>query len=122
MFSRKKTTAVVLALSGLAAICSGTADAYAAQPHTTCKHDSQGNLVCTHKSETDNTFTTSDGTFHVHQTRDCTTTTQPTTSTPEIGIGQLGTTQVGPVIDCSNNAPTPKGFKLPSYHFYHFYR
>ena len=115
MFSRNKTTAVVLALGGLAAICTGTAGAYAAQPHTTCTHDSQGNLVCTDKSETDNTFTTSDGTFHVNQTRDCTTTTQPTTYTPEIAIGQLGTTQIGPTINCSNSVPKPKGFKFPRY-------
>ncbi|MBC3843232.1 hypothetical protein GXW82_32580 [Streptacidiphilus sp. 4-A2] len=116
MFSRKKTAAVVLALGSLTAICAGATDAYAGQPHGTCTHDRQGNLVCTDRSETDSTYTTSDGTFHVNQTRDCTTTTEPTTDTPQIiGIGQLGSTHVGPVIDCSNHVPTPKGFKLPSY-------
>jgi hypothetical protein len=114
MFSRKKTAAVVFALSGLATICTGTADAYAGQTHT-CTHDSQGNLVCIDKGQSDSTFTTSDGTFHVNQTRDCTTTTQPTVYTPQVGIGQLGTTQVGPTVNCSNSAPTPKGFRLPSF-------
>jgi len=122
MFSRKKTAAAVLALGGLAAICAGTADAYAGQPRTTCTHDSQGNLVCIDRSESDNTFTTGDGTFHVDQTRDCTTTTQPAGYTPQIAVGQPGTTQIGPVIDCSNNAPTPKNFKHPSFHGYHGYR
>ncbi len=114
MFSRKKIAAVSLSLGSLAAVCVGATHAYAGS-HGQCTRDSRGNLACTYKSETNTTYTTGDGTYHVSQKQDCTSVSRSRVETPESGTGKRGTTRIGPVMDCSNHAPAPKDFKLPGF-------
>lgn len=111
MFSRKKIAAISWFLGGTVAICAGATHAYAGAPHGQCKRDSRGNVTCVYKSEA--TYTSGDGTYHVSQKQDCTTVSRDRLEMPESGLGQRGTTKIGPTVGCSNHAPVPKGFKLP---------
>lgn len=113
MSSRKKITAVSWILGGLAMACVGATQAYASAPQGGCSHDSQGNTVCSYKSESSST--SKDGTYHLQQKQDCTTVSRDRVDTPSSGVGRLGTTHVGPTVGCSNSAPLPKGYTLPAH-------
>ena len=115
MFSRMKVAAVSLSLGGFAAVCVGAAHADAAGSRGGCTRDARGSLACTYKSETDTTYTSKDGTVHVHQKQDCSTESRSRVEMPESGMGQRGTTQIGPVMGCSNHEPAPKDFTLPDF-------
>jgi len=110
MFTQQKIAAVSGLLGGLAAICTGTT-AYAAAP-AHCTTDSHGAVTCVQSSDV--TYTSKDGTQHVHQKQDCTTVSRNRLEQPVSALGQLGTTHVGPVVNCSNHAPAPKNFTLPA--------
>lgn len=111
MFSRKKTAVASMLMGGLALAGLGITQAYAGGVQGDCSQDAYGNRVCVQKSET--SYTSEDGTYHLHQKQDCTTVTRPTVQQPSVGVGQQGTTEVGPTVDCSNSAPAPEGFVAP---------
>ncbi len=113
MFSQKKIAAVSLLLGGLAVTGLGTTYAYADGAGLTCTHDAKGNTSCSQKTES--TYTTKDGTLHVQQKQDCTSDSRERVDTPQSTLGGVvGTTHIGPTVKCSNNAPAPKGFKMPA--------
>ncbi|MEU3858361.1 hypothetical protein AB0F03_13480 [Streptomyces sp. NPDC028722] len=109
MFSPQKIATVSGLVGSLALICLGGAHAYAEGKSDDCKSGEQG-VVCIHKSET---YTDKDGTHVIKQTQDCSTTDRPSVVDPGNGLVGSGTTTVGPVVDCSNKAKLPKGFKKP---------
>ncbi|NUP36387.1 MAG: hypothetical protein HOY76_05040 [Streptomyces sp.] len=114
MFSQKKLATASLILGGLSMAGIGMSHAYAAGPSNGCSRDAQGNVTCVHKTE--KTFTTSDGTVHVQQAQECSSASREVVDTPQtvVGqVGQLGTTRIGPVVNCSEHAPAPQGFQAP---------
>lgn len=110
---RQKKIATSWLLGGIAVICMGTTYAHAAGTQDGCVRSPQGDVTCTHKSDT--TYTSDDGTLHVHQKQDCTSVSRDRVETPEAGTAVHGTTRIGPVVECSNTAPAPKGFTLPAF-------
>jgi hypothetical protein len=111
MFDHKKAVAVAWLVGSLSMTCVGISQAVAAGPDTHCSYDAQGNQTCVTKSNS--SYTSDDGRYHVDQAQDCTTVSRPQAQAPQVSLGQPGTTQVGAVVGCSNNAPAPKGFKAP---------
>ncbi|MFD3585053.1 hypothetical protein [Streptomyces sp. NPDC058683] len=110
MFTRQKIATVTGLVGSLAAICVGAGHAYADGHSSDCKTDAQGDTVCVRKSEV---HTDKDGTHIIRQTQDCSTTDRPSVVYPEDGLMASGSTEAGPVVDCSNTAELPKGFKKP---------
>ncbi|GAA2481463.1 hypothetical protein [Streptomyces longisporus] len=111
MFSRQKIATVSGILGSLAVICVGAVHAQADENPHGCKTNAAGETVCVHKSES--IHKGKHGTFVVKQSQSCSTTARPRLVLPEDGMLNNGSTHVGPVVDCTNNAPTPKGFKRP---------
>lgn len=111
MFSQKKLATISLLLGGLSAVGLGIGHADAAAPSGNCTRDAQGNVTCVSKSES--TYVSEDGRYHVQQTQECSTVSREEVNTPQTGVGQKGTTQIGASVSCSNNAPAPEGFKAP---------
>ncbi|MFD4035190.1 hypothetical protein ACFWVP_32925 [Streptomyces sp. NPDC058637] len=112
MFSGKKIAVASMLMGGLALTGLGVTQAYAGGAQGDCSQDAYGNLVCVQKSET--SYTSEDGTYHVHQKQDCKTVTRPAVPQPSVGVGKQGTTDVGPTVNCSNSAPAPEGFVAPT--------
>lgn len=115
MFSRQKIATVSGLLGSLAVIYVGAAQAYADEAPRDCKTSAQGETTCIRKSEV--IHTEKDGKYVIKQTQDCTTTYRPRLAAPEYGLLNSGSTKVGPVVDCSNKAELPKGFKRPHFKF-----
>ena len=111
MFSRQKIATVTGIIGSIAVICAGAAHAQADEIPRGCKTNAAGEIICVHKTQT--VHKDKRGTFVVNQTQSCSTTSRPRLVLPEDGMLNSGSTQVGPVMDCSNNAPLPKGFKRP---------
>ncbi|MEW2626051.1 hypothetical protein [Streptomyces sp. NPDC048106] len=111
MFEMKKMTTVSWVLGGLLVAGAGIGHAYASGPSGECTRDEQGSVVCVHKTE--HVYTSEDGTHHVEQRQECTTVSHDVVQTPQSGVGQQGTTHIGPSVSCSSNVPAPKGFKAP---------
>jgi hypothetical protein len=120
MFSRQKIATVSGLLGSLAVICVGAAHAQADEKPGDCKSNAAGEITCVHKSET--VHTDKRGTYVVKQAQNCSTTSRPRLVLPEDGMLNKGKTQVGPVVDCTNKAPVPKGFKPPHFKRPHFTR
>ncbi|GHA89090.1 MULTISPECIES: hypothetical protein [Streptomyces] len=113
MFSRKKIAVASMLMGGLALTGLGVTQAYAGGAQGDCTPDAYGNVVCVEKTET--SYTSEDGTYHLNQTQECTTTARETVQQPTgAGVGQRGTTDVGPAVDCANSAPAPEGFVAPT--------
>lgn len=111
MFDHKKAAAVAWLVGGLSMTCVGIGQAVAAGSAANCTYDAQGNKTCVTKSS--NSYTSDDGRYHLDQSQDCTTVSRPQAQAPQVSLGQPGTTRVGAVVGCSNNAPAPEGFKAP---------
>ena len=111
MFSRQKIATVSGILGSLAVICVGAVHAQASENPRGCKTNAAGETVCVHKTES--VHKDKRGTFVVKQTQSCSTTARPRLVLPEDGMLNNGSTRVGPVVDCTNKAPAPKGFKRP---------
>ena len=111
MFSRQKIATVSGIIGSLAVICAGVAHAQADESPRDCKTNAAGEITCVHKTES--VHKDKRGTFVVKQTQSCSTTARPRLVLPEDGMLNNGSTHVGPVVDCTNKAPTPKGFKRP---------
>jgi hypothetical protein len=111
MFSRRTVATVSGLLGSLAVIYVGGAQAHAAQPPGDCKTSAEGETTCVHKSEV--VHKDKNGTFIVKQDHACSTEARPRLVLPDDEAMNTGTTEVGPVVDCSNTTPLPKGFKRP---------
>jgi hypothetical protein len=104
MLSRKNIAAISGLLGGLALTCVGVAQAYDVQTKDECRTDSQGNVSCVHIQKSETTYTSKDGTVHVHQSQNCSTTSKSRVVQPKSPNGQHGTVVIGPRISCSNRA------------------
>ncbi|WP_230396454.1 hypothetical protein [Streptomyces blattellae] len=114
MIGRQKIATISGLVGALAVLYGGAGQVYAAVPSNDCKTSPQGDITCVRKSET--VHKGKDGTV-VQQMHDCSTTERPRLAFPQQGMVNSGTMKVGPVVDCSNNAELPKGFKLPKFDF-----
>ncbi|MEU1409954.1 hypothetical protein ABZ471_48655 [Streptomyces sp. NPDC005728] len=110
MITRQKMATVSGLVGSLAMICVGAAHAYADEPSGDCKSTALGDTICIHKSET---RTDKNGKHVLKQAHDCSTTDRPRLVFPTDELMNGGPTKVGPVVDCSNTAKLPKGFKKP---------
>lgn len=115
MFSPKKIAAVSGLLGGLALACAGAPQAYAAGSSGDCVRTAQGSNTCVHKGET--AYTTKDGRHVIKQRQHCSSTSRHRAVWPERGALDGGVTRIGPVVDCSNRVPLPRGFKLPHFEY-----
>ncbi|MFB7494541.1 hypothetical protein ACFC09_07500 [Streptomyces sp. NPDC056161] len=110
MFTPRKIATVTGLVGSLAAFCVGAGHAYAYGPSGDCKTAEQGGTVCVHKSET---RTEKGGTHVIKQERDCSTADRPRVVFPDDQLAGGGSASFGQVVDCSNTAKLPKGFKKP---------
>ncbi|MGP4043301.1 hypothetical protein [Streptomyces sp. 2A115] len=115
MFSRQKIATVSGLLGSLAVICVGGAPAYADEPPRDCKTSAAGETTCIRKSEI--VHNDKHGRYVVKQTQECSTTYRPHVALPEDKVLNQGSKKIGPVVDCSNTVPLPKGFKRPHFAF-----
>ncbi|MFJ9814592.1 hypothetical protein ACIRU3_04840 [Streptomyces sp. NPDC101151] len=114
MFSRQTIATVSGLIGGLAVICVGAAQAYADESPGECKTSSLGDTICVRKSET--VKKDKEGKYFVKQTQDCSTIDRPRLVFPDDNLlsdGSSGSTNAGPVVECSNKAQLPKGLKVP---------
>ncbi|MFB7241344.1 hypothetical protein CW362_17265 [Streptomyces populi] len=110
MFTSQKIAAVSGIVGSLAAICLGAGHAYADGGSSACKNTAQGGVVCVQKNET---RTDKDGEHTLRQEQSCSTADRPHVTVP----GDRGSSGTGSVVDCSNKAELPKGFKKPQISF-----
>ncbi|MGX1474824.1 UNVERIFIED_CONTAM: hypothetical protein RKD50_003632 [Streptomyces canus] len=108
MFTPQKIAVVSGLVTGLAAICLGAPYAYADDGN--CATTAQGDTICIRKSETQ---IDKDNAHIVEQKQDCSTADQPHVVDWQDKMLEGGATSVGPVVECSNNAPLPKEYKKP---------
>ena len=111
MLSRQKIATVTGLIGSLAVIYVGAAQAHADESPGDCKSTVAGETTCVHKSEV--VHKGKKGTYVVKQAQDCSTTYRPRLVLPEDGVLNTGSTDVGPVVECTNKSPLPKGFKRP---------
>ncbi|MGW1374640.1 hypothetical protein ACWD6P_10260 [Streptomyces sp. NPDC002446] len=111
MFSRKTIAAVSALLGGLALSCTGAVQAHASGAEGGCARHAMGESTCVSKRQI--VYTTKGGKHVVRQHKSCSSDSRHHVVWPESGLLNNGSTSVGQVMDCSNRAPAPKGFKLP---------
>lgn len=115
MIGRQKIATVSGLLGALAVIYAGAAPAYADdEPKGECTITAQGDIVCVKKSEK---FHKNKRGYVIKQKQDCQITERPRVTFPEETLLNGGSTQSGPVVECSNSAKLPKGFKVPKFRF-----
>ncbi|WP_030345295.1 hypothetical protein [Streptomyces sp. NRRL S-1022] len=114
MFNLQKIATVSGLVGGLALMCVGAGHAYADANPGDCKTTAQGGTVCVHQSET---RIDKDDTHTLRQQQDCSTADRPRVVFPEDRLTDRGSASVGEVVDCSNRAELPKGFKKPHIEF-----
>ncbi|MEW1779143.1 hypothetical protein [Streptomyces sp. NPDC086777] len=114
MITARKMATVSGLVGSLAALCVGAGHAYADPSPGDCRTTAQGGTVCVHKSET---HIDKNGTHVVKQAQDCSTSDRPRVVFPDDQLGSEGSHGVGEVVDCSNKAELPKGFKRPHVEF-----
>ncbi|MFG2359659.1 hypothetical protein [Streptomyces sp. NPDC048521] len=110
MFSSQKTATVAALVGGLAALCIGAGHAYADEKPDDCQTTEQGGTVCIRKSET---YIDKDGKHVVKQDQDCSTTDRSRVEFQEDRLLGGESSPDRPVVDCSNTAKLPEGFKKP---------
>ncbi|KUM99755.1 hypothetical protein AQI95_37580 [Streptomyces yokosukanensis] len=93
-------------------ICVGAAHAHTDGPKRDCKITTQGDTICTRKSET---RIDKHGKHIVHQAQDCSVADRPRLVLPDGELLGGGSKNVGPVVNCSNELKLPKGFKKPHF-------
>ncbi|MEW2509110.1 hypothetical protein [Streptomyces sp. NPDC046870] len=114
MFSLQKIATVSGLVGGLALVCVGGAHAHADARPGGCETTAQGGTVCVRKNET---RTDKDGDHTLNQEQNCSTADRPRVVFPEDELTSGGSASVGQVVDCSNRAELPKGFKKPHVEF-----
>ncbi|MEV8020466.1 hypothetical protein AB0O76_29875 [Streptomyces sp. NPDC086554] len=113
MFSRQKLAAVSGLLGSLAVIYVGAEQAYAHERPGDCKTNvAKGETICIRKSET--VHADKHGRYFIRQTQECETVSQP--PLPNDHAVSKGSKHVGPILECSNKAHLPKGFKFKRPH------
>ncbi|MEV0369258.1 hypothetical protein AB0I10_05465 [Streptomyces sp. NPDC050636] len=115
MFSRKKIAVVSGLVGGLVLTCTGATQVYAAGSSGDCTRSALGNTTCIDEGQT--SYTSKDGRHVVKQRQHCSSTARHRVVWPESGLLNRGNTETGPVVDCSNRVPLPKGFKPPQISF-----
>ncbi|MEU0333236.1 hypothetical protein [Streptomyces sp. NPDC006193] len=110
MFTPQKSAVVSGLVGGLAALCLGAGHAQAVGDSGACRTTAQGGTVCVHKSET---RLDKDGSHVIKQEQDCSTIDRPNVVSSDDRLTGDGSTKVGPVVECSNTAELPKGFRKP---------
>ncbi|WP_244181819.1 hypothetical protein [Streptomyces curacoi] len=111
MTGRQRIAAVSGLLGTLAVIYSGAAQAHADEPKGACKISAQGDIVCIKKSET--IRKDKKGRYVIKQKHDCQTIERPRLMLPDDNLVNGKSVHAGPVVDCSNKAKLPKGYKAP---------
>ncbi|MFE9021988.1 hypothetical protein ACFYNL_25995 [Streptomyces sp. NPDC007808] len=115
MIGRQKIATVSSLIGALALVYGGAAQAHADDDKGACTISAQGDIVCIKKSET--IRKDKRGGYVVKQKHDCETTERPRFTFPEGHLLNDGSTDSGPVVDCSNKTKLPKGYKLPKFKF-----
>lgn len=115
MLFSQKTAAAAAFVGSLAAICLGATHAYAEGDSGDCPTTVQEDVICVEKSDT---YIEKDGTHVIKQDRQCSTTDRPHVVSQQdqlLGDGPAkeGPVKQGPVVECSNTAKLPEGFKKP---------
>ncbi|MET9071996.1 hypothetical protein ABZX95_07355 [Streptomyces sp. NPDC004232] len=110
MFSPRKIATVSGLVGSLAVFCVGAGHAYAEGPRGDCRTTEQGSTVCVRKTES---RSDKDGKHVLQQAQDCSTEGRPRVVFPDGPLMDGGSASVGPVVDCSNTAKLPKGFRKP---------
>ncbi|MGW3913563.1 hypothetical protein ACWEBX_18895 [Streptomyces sp. NPDC005070] len=111
MLFSQKSAAVAAFAGSLAAICLGATHAQAEVNSGACPA-TQKDVVCIQKNET---YTDKDGTHVIKQDQQCSTPDQPHVLTQQDQLQENEPAKVGPVVDCSNTAKLPEGFKKPHF-------
>ncbi|MFG2553179.1 hypothetical protein [Streptomyces sp. NPDC048581] len=115
MNGRQKFATVTGLLGALAVIYGGAAPAYADDdPKGECTITAQGDIVCIKKSES---IRKDKRGYVVKQAQDCQVVEHPRFTFPEGAMLNDGSLQSGPVVECSNRAKLPKGYKAPTFKF-----
>lgn len=115
MIGRHKIATVSGLLGALAVIYSGAAPAYADDDSKgACTITAQGDIVCIKKSEL---VRKDKRRSVVKQAQDCQIIERPRFTFPEGTMLNDGSLHSGPVVECSNRAKLPKGFKVPKFKF-----
>ncbi|MFE1288562.1 hypothetical protein [Streptomyces sp. NPDC058751] len=110
MLFSQKTAAVAAFAGSLAAICLGATHAQAEGKTVACPTTEQKDVVCVQKNET---YTDKDGTHVIKQDQQCSTKDRPNVVTQQDRLLEGGSVKAGPVVDCSNTAKLPEGFRKP---------
>ncbi|MGV9559900.1 hypothetical protein [Streptomyces sp. NPDC003522] len=110
MFPSQKTAAVAAFVGSVTALCLGVSQAHAEGKADDCRTTVQNDVSCVKKNET---YTEKDGTHVIRQEQDCSTTDKPNVVSQQDQLLGNAPTKVGPVVECSNTAELPKGFKKP---------
>ncbi|MFJ6833234.1 hypothetical protein [Streptomyces sp. NPDC091209] len=108
MLFSQRTAAVAAFAGSLAAICLGAA--HAEGNPGACPSTAQKDVVCVQKNET---YIDKDGTHVMKQDQQCSTTDRPHVVTQQDQLlgNESEPAKVGPVVECSNTAKLPDGFK-----------
>ncbi|MGV9903751.1 hypothetical protein ACWDU8_14925 [Streptomyces sp. NPDC003388] len=114
MFNAQKTAVVSGLVGSLAALCLGAGQAYAGGVEEGCGGTVHSGAACVQKNDS---HVGKDGTRVVRQSQSCSPADRPNVvfSGDEAAGGTPA--QNGQVIDCSNTAELPKGFKKPHVDF-----
>ncbi|MET7457109.1 hypothetical protein ABZT03_35570 [Streptomyces sp. NPDC005574] len=112
LFSQKAAVSAAF-VGSLAAICLGAGHAHAAGNQGDCPTAKEG-VTCVQKSET---YVDKDGTHVIKQDQQCSTVDRPHVVTQQDQLlgSESEPTKVGPVVECSNTAKLPEGFKKPHF-------
>ncbi|MGW4436791.1 hypothetical protein ACWELO_13655 [Streptomyces sp. NPDC004596] len=114
MFNAQKTAAVSGLVGSLAALCLGAGQAYAGGPQGGCGGTAHGGTACVQKNDS---HVDKDGTRIVRQSQNCSPADRPNVVFSADEAADEPPARTGQVIDCSNTAELPKGFKKPHVDF-----
>ncbi|UQA95035.1 hypothetical protein [Streptomyces halobius] len=106
MFSQKKIAVVSGILGGLAMTCVGAGHAYAGGSQADCARGSMGS-TCIDENEV--VYTSKKGDRVVKQHKNCSSNSRQRVVWPQSGLLSPGASKLGPVVNCSNHTPLPKG-------------
>ncbi|MEV7241763.1 hypothetical protein AB0N92_11015 [Streptomyces sp. NPDC093248] len=114
MFSARKIATASGLAGSLAALCLGAGQAHAAGLPGGCQSTAQGGTVCVQKNDS---RVDKDGTHVIQQKQDCSTVDRPNVIFSGGEATGEESASTGQVVDCSNTAKLPKGFKKPHFDF-----
>ncbi|EDY55075.1 conserved hypothetical protein [Streptomyces sviceus ATCC 29083] len=114
MLFSQKTAAAAAFVGSLAVICLGATHAHAEENSDGCPTAVQEGVMCVQKGEA---YVDEDGTHIVKQDQQCSTTDRPHVVTQQDQLLGSETVKTGPVVECSNTAKLPEGFKKPHINF-----